>query len=320
MMETIIYIAIGVAILLSAEALYFLIRYRGDSQRAQLKRRLNMLGEPNSPSLFKERRIARSKGLEKLLVRVPVVRQLELLLIQTDLNWTVASLLAYSILFAAVLSFACVFFLPHMPVLAVAAGSFGFALPGLFVVNERSKRNRKISTQLPDALDMMARSLKAGHGISSAFKLVAMEMPPPIAVEFGRCFEEHNVGLEFRDAVTKMTLRVPSNLDLKLFAVSLIIQHDTGGNLVEILEKIAITIRERFKFFGKLRALTAEVKASGFVLALLPFIFAIAITIINPKYLIPLIEEPLGNAIIAMAAVLWILGLFGIRTLSRIDY
>ena len=107
----------------------------------------------------------------------------------------------------------------------------------------RSRRSRKLSEQLPDALDMMARSLRAGHALSSAFKMVATEMPAPISLEFARAFEEQNLGLPFERAIAQMTKRAPDNRDLKIFAVSVIVQKETGGNLVEIIEKIAETIR-----------------------------------------------------------------------------
>ncbi|MBN2526276.1 MAG: type II secretion system F family protein [Deltaproteobacteria bacterium] len=319
MNEIAIYIVVGIAILLAAEAVYFMVRYRGERQRANLKRKLNQLGDASSVSLLKEHRIADSRRMERWLSKLSFVRALEKLILQTDLSWTVASMLAYSLLIGFSLGMVGILLIPHLVAVVVCLVLFGLSLPFFIVLSERSKRGRKISTQLPDALDMMARSLRAGHGTAAAFKLVATEMAPPIAVEFGRCFEENRVGVDFREAVSRMTQRVPRNMDLKLFAVSLIIQNETGGNLIEILEKISSTVRERFKFYGKLRALTAEVKASGFVLALLPFLFTVVIMTMNPKYLVPLMEEPLGRFIVAAAILLWIVGVVSINRLSKLD-
>ena len=121
-------------------------------------------------------------------------------------------------------------------------------LPLFFVLFKRSQRSTKLSQQLPDALEMMARSLRAGHALQSAFKMVATEMPTPVSIEFARAFEEQKLGMPFEKAVADMTLRAPDNQDLKIFALSVIVQKETGGNLVEIIEKIADTIRGREKF------------------------------------------------------------------------
>jgi tight adherence protein B len=200
------------------------------------------------------------------------------------------------------------------------SGLLGFSLPILWVLVERSRRSQKLSEQLPEALDMIVRSLRAGHGVSAGFKLVATEMPVPIAVEFGRCFEEQNVGVEFRVAVENMTKRVPQNLDLRIFAVSVVIQHETGGNLVEILEQIAGMLRERFKFYGKLRALTAEGRVSGIVLGSLPFVSAVLISILNPEYLVPLFVDPIGRMVLFAGVVSWVLGFLWLRTLAQVEF
>jgi tight adherence protein B len=117
-----------------------------------------------------------------------------------------------------------------------------------------------------------------------------------------------------------MTHRVPDNLDLKLFAVSLVIQHETGGNLVEILEKISLTIRERYKFYGKLRALTAEGKVSGIILGALPFVCGVLIAVINPTYIRPLFVDPIGQMFLLGGLILWGLGGLWMRALAQVDY
>ena len=116
---------------------------------------------------------------------------------------------------------------------------------------KRGQRSRRLSEQLPDALEMMARSLRAGHALSSAFKMVATEMPTPVSIEFGRAFEAQELGMPFEKAVGDMTRRAPDNQDLKIFALSVIVQKETGGNLVEIIEKIADTVRNRVQVPGQ---------------------------------------------------------------------
>lgn len=317
--EVIIVIAV-VAVLLLAEAIYYLAMYRGQQRRADLHRRLRSLAQPGAASLLRERRISRIPALDRFLRPFGFATWLERLLIQTDLTWTVAGVLGGSILLAAGVTVGLLFALRGNLALALFGIPLGLAIPTLIVLNARVRRSQKISEQLPDALDMMVRSLRAGHGVTAGFKLVAQEMAPPVAVEFGRCFEEQNLGVEFREAVRHMTERVPDNLDLKIFAVSVVIQHETGGNLVEILEQIAHTVRERFKFYGKLRALTAEGKISGYILGALPFICFAFVALLRPVYLQPLMNDALGRLFAIGGLVLWGLGVLWMRRLARVDY
>src|SRR4030095_15369250 len=185
------------------------------------------------------------------------------------------------------------------PAVAPVLGILGLVAPVFIVVIIRQQRSLKLSEQLPDALDMMSRSLRAGHALPSSFKLVATEMPPPVSIEFARAFEEQNLGMPFERAVVQMTKRAPNNADLKLFAVSVIIQKETGGNLVEIIEKIAETIRSRYRFYGKLRALTAEARVSAWVIGALPFVAGLATFVVNPVYMSLLFTSPLGKMFLA---------------------
>lgn len=319
MFEIVIYILLGVGILLAGEGVFFFIRYATEKEREKLRHRLRRVGESGGTGLLRERRMARTPGLASVMRMFPFSRRMELLLIQTDLTWTVAQVLGMGMMAGLVLGVGLFVFM-RSPLLGIVGLVLGIIAPISAALISRSRRNTALSQQVPDALDMMARSLRAGHGISSGFKLVATEMPSPIAVEFGRCFEEHNMGVDFRDAVEHMTERAPGNLDLKLFAVSLVIQAETGGNLAEVLEKIAETIRERFKFYGKLRAMTAEVKVSAMVISMTPFIFGGLITMSKPQYLLPLFQDPTGQMLLLLAVALWVVGWILLRTLSRVDY
>jgi tight adherence protein B len=319
-MSNIILVILAVAVFLTAEGVYYLVVYRGEAQRVELQRRLRHLAGGETLALFREQRLARTPGLATILRAFPMARRIETLLLQTDLTWTVALTLGLSMLFALLLTIVLGFVLRGAAALALVGVPLGAAIPFLIILSNRSARNAKVSAQLPDALDMMVRSLRAGHGVSAAFRLVAQEMPPPIAVEFGRCFEEQNIGVEFRMAVKNMCARVPNNLDLQILAVSVIVQRDTGGNLVEILDQISMTIRERFKFYGKLRALTAEGRMSAIILGALPFVSAIAVGVMNPKYLEPLVEDPLGRIFLGSGVLLWCFGLVWMNRLSKVDY
>jgi tight adherence protein B len=318
--QLLIVIVLGIGLLAAVEATYYLVLYRSEAQRLQLRRRLRSLAHPDMPSLLREGRVARSRGVERLLRALPITPRIETLLLQTELNWTVATVLSLSLALAVLVGLLSAILLRRLPALLWIGPPMAAAIPFLIILSARGQRSQKISVQMPDALDMVVRSLRAGHGLSSGLKLVAQEMPPPVAVEFGRCFEEQQLGLDFRDAVLNMTARVPGNLDLRIFAVSMLIQRDTGGNLIEILEKIADTIRERFKFYGKLRALTAEGRISGYILGSLPFLTLAAIAILQPKYLTPLATDPLGRVFVVVGLVLWLLGVLWMRKMSRVDY
>jgi tight adherence protein B len=319
-MSMVILVATAFACLAVAEAAYYLIRYSGERQRSDLRRRLRSLQEQATASLLRERRVAKNEDLDRQLRVLPFTAELEKLLIQTDLSWTVASMFGLGVLAGVVVSGLLMALLGGGIGWAWVGMPIGFALPIVVALIARQRRSAALSSQLPEALDMMVRSLRAGHGLSAAFKLVASEMPVPIAVEFARCFEEHNIGVEFRHAIEHMTERVPNNLDLKIFAVSVVLQHETGGNLIEILEQIGHTIRERYKFYGKLAALTAEGKVSGTILGTLPFFTVAVISAGNASYLSVLVEDPIGHYFIATALLLWLAGIAWLARLAKVDY
>ena len=166
---------------------------------------------------------------------------------------------------------------------------------------------------------MMARSLRAGHALSSSFKMVATEMPTPVSIEFGRAFEAQELGMPFEKAVADMTRRAPENQDLKIFALSVIVQKETGGNLVEIIEKIADTVRAREKFQGKLRGLTAEGRMSSYILGALPFVIAAVHAVrATATYLMPLFEEHDRALRARYGIVSWTLGFIWMRKMIKV--
>jgi tight adherence protein B len=321
MMTNILLVLAGLACLAAVEAIYFLFRYTGERQRAELRRRLRAIDEPGGAlRLERAGKLSRSRELDTWIRALPFSAQLEQLLMQTDLEWTVASMLGTAVLSGIVLFALMLALIPHAVELSVLGFFAGLGAPMVIALIVRQRRSRVLSSQLPEALDMMVRSLRAGHGVSAAFKLVATEMPIPIAVEFARCFDEHNLGVDFRVAVENMTKRVPDNLDLRIFAMSVVLQHETGGNLVEILEQIAYTIRERYKFYGKLAALTAEGKVSGVILGALPLVVTAVLGVTNGSYLSVLVESPSGRSIAMVGLLLWAAGVAWLVRLTKVEY
>jgi tight adherence protein B len=199
-------------------------------------------------------------------------------------------------------------------------GGVGAVAPVAMVRTVRERRGRQLSEQLPEALDMMARSLRAGHSLGAAFQLVASEMPEPISVEFARAYEEQRLGSPLEKAVRQMSARAPGNGDLKIFAVSTVIQKETGGNLAEILDGISHTVRERYRFFGKLRSLTAEARISALIVSLLPLGMAAFLVITQPEYMVRLVDNAMGRTILAGGTGAWVLGAAWFQKLTRFDF
>jgi len=179
--------------------------------------------------------------------------------------------------------------------------------PFLYILIARNQRMAKFERQLPDALDLVARSLRAGHAFSGALQMVAQEFPDPIGPEFAKTFAEINFGISVQDALKNLTQRIDCQ-DLKFFAISVIIQRESGGNLAEILESIGSLIRERFKLHGRIRTLAAEGKISAIILIALPFLVAGLIYVMNREYLQLLFSEPVGKLMLVLALVGMLLG------------
>jgi tight adherence protein B len=302
------------------EAISQTLRYFNDRKGDELKRRLQQLGTTESVKfgLLRQGRLAASPVIDAILRGIPISQRLEDLLEQAELPITVARLLTYCGVTALVL-FLLGVLTAGGPTMSLVLIPMGFAMPIMFVLWKRGHRSRKLSEQLPDALDMMGRSLRAGHALSSSFKMVASELPAPVSLEFARAFEEQNLGLPFEKAIAQMVKRTPTNRDLKIFAVSVIVQKETGGNLVEIIEKIAETIRQRYRFFGKLDTLTAEGRMSSYILGALPILTGLFIGFTNPPYVKLLFTTELGNKIFAAAVIMWVLGFGWMRRMSKVS-
>src|SRR5262249_4864661 len=191
--------------------------------------------------------------------------------------------------------------------LAPVNAAFMFSLPWIWLLWKRKKRLAKFAAQLPDALELVARALRAGHSLAAGMHVVAEEMPAPIADEFGRVFEEQNLGVPIEDSLRHLADRVP-NLDLRFFVTSVCIQRQTGGDLAEILDKIGYVVRERFRILGQVKALTGEGRLSGVVLIALPFALFGFMLNVKPDYVESLWTTDLGKKMSVFAIIAQILG------------
>lgn len=189
--------------------------------------------------------------------------------------------------------------------------------PFLYLFFKRKKRLAKFGSQLPEALELVARALRAGHSLASGFRLVSEEMRPPIGTEFQKAYESQNFGVPLEQAIEEMTERVP-NLDLRFFATAVILQRQTGGDLAEILDKIGHLVRERFKIWGQIQALTGEGRLSGIVLLAMPPALFLVMFRMNPEYCMVLFRDPMGQQMLAGAIVMQIVGALVIRKIVNI--
>jgi tight adherence protein B len=182
---------------------------------------------------------------------------------------------------------------------------------------KRKYRLASFGKQLPEALELISRALRAGHSLGSGFKLVADEMHAPISTEFERCYEAQNLGVSLEQAVEEMTNRVP-NVDLRFFATAIILQRQTGGDLAEILDKIGHLVRERFVIWGQIQSLTGEGRLSGIVLLALPPALFVVMWYLNPNYSMMLFTDPMGHQMLIGAVIMQIVGALVIRKIVNI--
>ncbi len=312
--------AIFLCVLLLLEALYlFLHNPRGTSEK-RIKERLKFVQglENGSPaqSLFKSEIFTQDSWKQSLLGKLNRVFNLDELLLQADVPWRASTFFLVCVLMGTIAG-AYGFF--QFGMLGAAGGflGIGYLLPNALLVLKKKHRLKRFEKQLPEALGLMARSLKAGHSFPSSMQLVADEMANPIGIEFFKTFKEYNYGLDFSDVLMNLYTRNQLR-DLKFFITAILIQRETGGNLVEILEKIAHLIRERFKLVNQIKALTAEGRLSGLILTLLPIVMGFVLWQMNPKYIALLWTHPTGRMMTGIAIFLQFLGIIFIRKIVNI--
>jgi len=323
-MDTLYYIfgtLIFIAVVLIIEGAYLTWNSSKGPEAARVARRLRVMsagghgGEQNI-SIIKERLLSKTPRMQRILLQIPRVGMLDRLLQQSGLSWSVAEFFAMSLIAFLVPFFAGSYFaMPWLIRLALAAAAA--TLPFLYVTRAKGKRLIRIEQQLPDALDLMGRAMRAGHAFPTALKMVGDEMNDPLAGEFRAAFDEVNFGVSMQDALMNLATRVPST-DLRYFVIAVLIQRETGGNLAELLGSISAIIRDRIKLLGQVRVLSAEGKMSAWVLSLLPFGAALMIQLTNPKFLEVLYTDPFGRKMLAVAGVMMLFGVLVMRKIIRI--
>ncbi|MEN6533649.1 MAG: type II secretion system F family protein [Bryobacteraceae bacterium] len=264
---------------------------------------------------------AKHKGtiILHLLGRVRLTERLQVLLEQADLKWDVARFV-YACLALALAGFAVgglVIQVGHGVLSIVFAAAAG-VLPVLWVVRKKSARLRRFEEQFPDSLEFVARSMRAGHAFSVSLEMLHKEFEDPLSSEFRRTFEEHNLGLPLDAALQKLAQRVPL-MDVHFFVSAVLLQKRTGGNLAELLDKLAHVIRERFKLRGRIRAVSAHGKMTGAALSTIPIMVAGLMFFVNREYVTFFFTDPTGQWMAGSAVALQIVGYGFIRKIVSIE-
>lgn len=289
------------------------------SSAKRLRRRVRGLTESMSPrtrSLLRERYLRELTPLERALEGMPYMDRLAIFVVQAGLKVP-----AYRVvLISAGLGLAAAL------IVGVSTLNLGFALlgglvacglPFLRVHRLRQARLARFEEQLPEALEMMARAMRAGHPFTEAIKMVSEEMSDPMAAELATTYNDLNYGIGVREGFINLLSRVPS-MSMTAVVTAVFVQRETGGNMAEVLDKIAAVVRGRFRLQRRVRTLSAEGRMSAWVLTLVPFVLAAVIAVTSPTYLPMLLDDPIGNKIIAIAAAAMIVGIFWVSRVIHI--
>jgi tight adherence protein B len=304
---------------ISFSALYAVIvapikRRRRLRQRVSSEERQELV----QAKLFKARQVNHSlimKILEKAGARSRI-RRLQRDLLQADIYSDVAIFLgvvASMAMFGFVLG---AFRGSFLQGLLLAAG-LGY-MPFLFLAVKKRQKSTLVEKQMPEVMELLARSMRAGHTLSSAMELASKETPHPLGTELRMAYEEQRLGMSMGEALEHMVARIASR-DFRYFVTAVLIQSETGGNLAEIMEKIGYLIRERLKLKGKIRSLTAEGRLSAIILGALPFAMAGMLTVIQPKYIKTLFTDPIGQKMVIIGLVAMTLGIITMKKIIRIN-
>ncbi len=257
--------------------------------------------------------------VEALMRKSQVTSQLSSMIQQSGLPWTVSRLVAQMAIGFVVGSVLGFFFRPlGFIFLSMLGGALLLGwLPFLYLRFKRSTRMGEFEQQLPEALDFLARSMRAGHAFTISLEMLGAESPDPLGQEVRTLFNELNLGAPIEVALTNFSRRMPL-IDVKMFVSSVLLQRQTGGNMSEILQRLAYVIRERFRLRGQVRAASAHGRMTAIVLSVLPLVLVLALTIIAPEYLRILAEDPDGKYLIVGAILAQIAGYYVMRRITNI--
>ena len=254
--------------------------------------------------------------INAVLQRIRLAADINTLIQQADSDWTVGRVI-FGALVTAVIAGVVGWIWLHSALMGLLCGLVAANGPYVYLRVKRAQRLRKFETTLPEAIDLLARALRAGHSLTAAIEMVGREIADPVGGEFRRVFEEQNFGLPIREALLNLANRVPVP-DLQFLVTAMLVQKETGGNLAEVLDKTCAVIRERSRLLGQLRIYTAQGRMTGWILCLLPFIVFLMMHLVNPGYGRVLIDDPTGRKAVWIGLGLMAIGVYMIRKIVDI--
>jgi tight adherence protein B len=322
-MFILIAIAVFVVVALAVFVIASLMDERSSKARL-LRERLSTVqnsGTEREPiqelALLRDEVMSRIPAFDNLLRNSPQIAGLQTLLEQADVKSRAGNVLLLCLLSGAGLGLVVLLFsgFPQFAWLGLILGAF---LPYAYANYKRTKRFSKFEELFPEAIDTLARAVRAGHAFTTALELIANELAEPVASEFRKLFEEQKFGLPVRDALINLTERVPL-VDVKFFVTAVMLQRETGGNLAEILDNLSYVIRERFKIMRQVRVHTAQGRMTMMLLMGLPPVIVVTMQAMNPSFIRPLFDDPIGHLLIVVGITLQTVGYFVIRKIIQIQ-
>ncbi|HZX28878.1 MAG TPA: type II secretion system F family protein [Telluria sp.] len=311
-------VLVFISVMLLLEGLYLLYRSHYGPLARRVEQRLRSLaGTAAGRQVLRASHLSDSPWIGRLLETVPFARQLDRFVRQAGVGWTVSTLLLATA-GSALAAWLVMDELLHQPrLLALAAAlAAAAAVPG-YLQRRRARRLAALERQLPEALDLLGRALRAGHAFSAGLQMVAEEMPEPLAAEFRFTHEEVSFGVGLDQALSNLAQRVPLT-DLRIFVVAVLIQRESGGNLTEVLANLARLIRDRLRLQARVRVLSAEGRLSAWILVLMPFALAALLNAFNPKFMAPLWTDPLGQSMLRLLLTLMLVGVILLKKITRV--
>jgi len=252
-----------------------------------------------------------SSWLDRMLLRFRFAKTLQARILQANSSASVSGFLSTS-LGLLLAGFAITWVFAPMLLIDLAAGAALSLLPYGILSFKCKKRINTFNAALPEAIDMLARALRAGHSVVGALEMLAENAQEPAASEFGEVFKQLNLGLSIRDALMQLLDRVPSE-DLRVLVTAIMVQKDTGGNLVDILDRTVYVIRERLRIQGEIQIQTAQGRLTGWILSALPVVMMVLLNLVNPGYSSILFHDPAGQKLIYLGLGMLVVGSVIIR-------
>jgi tight adherence protein B len=268
-------------------------------------------------ALLRDEQLSKIPVFDTLLRRSARVSAMQESLLQAGMKFRAGNFLALCLACGVLAGFAALTWSKN-PAIAWAALVVGAFLPYSFVSYRRQKRFEKIEELFPEAIDTLARAVRAGHAFTTALEMISNETSEPLASEFRQLFEEQKFGMPVRDALMNLTERVPL-VDVKFFVTAVMLQRETGGNLAEILDNLSYVIRERFKIQRQVRVHTAQGRLTMAVLMGMPPIVVAILQLFSPEFVAPLFHDPIGHALLVASIALQTIGYFVIRKIIKIQ-